>query len=342
MKKSNWKNWVAVAVIIVAIAAIAYEHLKPAPHTRQTLDVAFVPVTCHLTCPVTDFASKTTTTGTEFNAVRFTAFPPIVEAMKAKRLEAAFLTVPLAMQLREQGAPIKICCLGHRNGSAIVIQAGDTAKSLADMKGKIIAIPSPYSNESILLHMLMQKQGLKPGDIKIIKLGPPDMPTALAAKTIDGFVVAEPFVSAAVKNGTGRILYDANDIWPNYISCCLAVNEDLINKHPEIVKDLVRGIVDSGAWADDHRRDAAKLAAPYFRQDLGLLTYVLTQKRDPISYRMLTPGDAEMQRIEDMGMAQGLFHKKIPMSDLMDKSFIPVDVQPAVIDTSKLGTIPKS
>jgi NitT/TauT family transport system substrate-binding protein len=342
MKKSNWKNWVAVIVIVAAVAAIAYEHLRPGLHARQTLDVAFVPVTCHLTCPVTDFASKTTTTGTEFNAVRFTAFPPIVEAMKAKKLEAAFLTVPLAMQMREQGAPVKICCLGHRNGSSLIIQASDPAKSLADMKGKTIAIPSPYSNENILLHMLMAQQGLKPADIKIIKLGPPDMPTALAAKTIDGFVVAEPFCSAAVKNGTGRILYNANDIWPNYISCCLVVHEDLINQHPEIVKDLVRGIVDSGAWADDHRLDAAKLAAPYFRQDQGLLTYVLTKSPDRISYRMLTPGDAEMQKIEDMGVAQGLFHKKIPMSELMDKGFIPANIEPAKIDNSKLGTIPKS
>src|SRR4051794_14806856 len=63
---------------------------------RQTLDVAFVPVTCHLTCPVTDFASQANTTGTEVDALRFPEFPSIVEALKTKKLEAAFLTVPLA------------------------------------------------------------------------------------------------------------------------------------------------------------------------------------------------------------------------------------------------------
>src|SRR5438105_1369380 len=111
-----------VVVVVALIAFLRYRALnKPRPHTeeivhigpkggeRQSLTVAFVPVTCHLTCPVTDFASKTSTTGTRFDALRFTEFPPIVEAVKTKRILAAFVTVPLAMKMREQGTPIKIC-----------------------------------------------------------------------------------------------------------------------------------------------------------------------------------------------------------------------------------------
>src|ERR1051326_5181671 len=72
-------------------------HIGPPVLARETLTVAFVPVTCHLTCPITDFASKTSTTGTRFDALRFTQFPDIVEALKSKKLEAGFLTIPLAM-----------------------------------------------------------------------------------------------------------------------------------------------------------------------------------------------------------------------------------------------------
>lgn len=335
------KIWAFVVVAAVIIGAVAYTHLHKSRSVRQTLAVAFVPVTCHLTCPVTDFASKTTTTGTEFDAQRFTSFPPIVEAMKSKQLEAAFLTVPLAMQMREQGAPVKICCLGHRNGSALVIQKNSPIKTIADLKGKTIAIPSPYSNENFILHELMQKAGLTDKDVNIVKLGPPDMPTDLAAKTIDGFIVAEPFVSLTERNDTGRVLMYAKDMTPNYISCALVVHEDLIKTRPDIVRDLVRGIVDSGEWAETHREQAAKLAAPYFRQNVPLLTYVLTHPRDRVVYRMLTPGDDEMQKIEDEGIALGILHKRTPMSELMDKSFIPATPEPIAIDQSKLGTIPK-
>ena len=61
-------------------------HQGPDAGTRQSLTVAFLPVTCHLTCPVTDFASKTTTTGTRFDSQRFTEFPPIAEALKSGRI----------------------------------------------------------------------------------------------------------------------------------------------------------------------------------------------------------------------------------------------------------------
>ena len=62
---------------------------------------------------------------------------------------------------------------------------------------------------------------------------------------------------------------------PTFISCALVVHEDLIRDHPEIVQDLVRGIAQSGAWAETHRAEAAKLASPYFRQDEKVLNYVL-------------------------------------------------------------------
>jgi NitT/TauT family transport system substrate-binding protein len=40
---------------------------------RNNFRVGFLPVTCHLTCPVTDFINKQTTGGSNFDPVRFTA-----------------------------------------------------------------------------------------------------------------------------------------------------------------------------------------------------------------------------------------------------------------------------
>jgi len=112
-----------------------------------------------------------------------------------------------------------------------------------------------------------------------------------------------------------------------------------IKEKPEIVQDLVRGIVESGEWAQTHRPEAAKVVAPYFKQNEKLVNYVLTQPPDRVSYRMLTPGDEEMQKIEDMGIALGVLKQRTPMSELMDKRFIPQEIVPAKIDMSKLGTV---
>src|SRR5450631_3529203 len=305
----------------------------------RELTVGYLPVTCHLTCPVTDFASKTTQSNTNFNSRVFSDFPTVVSALEAKQIMATFMIVPLAMKLREQGVPVKICYLGHRDGSEIVVGKNSPFRSLADLKGKKVAIPSVYSNQNFVFHKLMADYGMKAEDITFIVLPPPDMPTSLAAGAIDAYFVGEPFCAKAELDGIGRILYYARDIWPNFISCALVVHEDLIRDHPEIVGDLVRGIAQSGAWAETHRAEAAKLASPYFRQDEKVLQYVLMADPHRVSYVQLTPTDEDLQQIEDMGIKMGMLTKHIPMSELIDRDFVPQTITPATIDVS---LIPKS
>jgi NitT/TauT family transport system substrate-binding protein len=289
------------------------------------LQVGFLPVTCHLTCPVTDYASKTSTT-TRFESLRFTDFPTVTETMKAGRLQATFMIVPLAMKLREQGLPVKIVYLGHRDGSTIIVRKKDPARSLHDLRGKTFAIPSKYSNQYLVIRKLMYDEGINPEEIRFIELPPPDMPAALAANAIDAYFVGEPHPARAELDNTGRVLYFAKDIWPNFISCCLVVTEKLIEEHPQEIADLVRGIAESGEWVDSHREEAARIAAPYFKQKEEVLRYVLTQPPDRVSYRRLTPTDEDLTRIRDMALREGLLSKPVAMDELIDRRFIPEQI----------------
>jgi NitT/TauT family transport system substrate-binding protein len=303
---------------------------------KRELTVGYLPVTCHLTCPVTDFASKTTESNTNFNSRVFSDLPTVVSALEAKQVQATFMVVPLAMKLREQGVPVKICYLGHRDGSEIVVAKNGNIRSLLDLKGKKVAIPSLYSNQNFVIHKLMADYGMQPTDITFIVLPPADMPTSLAASAIDGYFVGEPFCAKAELDGIGRILYYARDIWPNFISCALVVHEDLIRDNQDVVEDLVRGIAQSGAWAETHRAEAAKLASPYFRQDEKVLNYVLTADPRRVSYVKLTPTDEDLQKIQDMGLSMGLLTKRIPMNELIDRDFVPLLITPAPIDATSI------
>jgi NitT/TauT family transport system substrate-binding protein len=339
MFRSSAARWViGVFAVVAALGLLRYkpwqrgaqETAIPVDEAREKLNVGFLPVTCHLTCPVTDFATRTSST-TRFESQRFTDFPTIVESIKAGRLEATFMIAPLAMKLREQGVPVKILYLGHRDGSTVMVQKDSPAKSLRDLRGKVFAIPSKYSNQNLVIHKLMEDQGVKPDEIRFVEMPPPDMPGALAAKAIDAYFIGEPHAARAELDGSGRVLYHAKDIWPRFISCVLVAHEKLINERPAVMKDLVRGIAESGEWAETHRLEAAKVAAPYFRQDEKVVRYVLTQPPDRVSYRMLTPTDEEMQKIHDMALKAGILGKPIEMKDLIDRSFIPADIKPASI-----------
>jgi NitT/TauT family transport system substrate-binding protein len=242
------------------------------------------------------------------------------------------MIAPLAMKLREQGVPVKILYLGHRDGSTVMVRKDLPAKDLRDLRGKTFAIPSKYSNQNLVIHKLMEDQGVKPDEIKFVELPPPDMPGALAAKAIDAYFVGEPHAAKAELDGSGRVLYHAKDIWPRFISCVLVATEKVIRERPAVMKDLVRGIAESGEWAETHRIEAAKLAAPYFRQDEKVVRYVLTQPPDRVSYRMLTPTDEDLKQIHDLAIKSGILTKPIEMRDLIDRSFIPAEIKPAAID----------
>jgi len=96
--------------------------------------------------------------------------------MKAGRLDASFLIAPLAMKLREQGLPVKILYLGHRDGSEVMVRRDLPAASLRDLRGRVFAIPSIYSNQNLVIHKLMEDQGVKPNEIRFVEMAPPDMP----------------------------------------------------------------------------------------------------------------------------------------------------------------------
>jgi len=254
---------------------------------------------------------------------RFTDFPTVVESIKSGRLDATFLLAPLAMVLREQGVPIKVVYLGHRDGSQIIVRKDGAVRDLRDLRGKPFAIPSRFSNQHLVLRKLMEDQGIALGEIPLVEMAPPDMPGALAAGAIEAYFVGEPFAAKAEMDGTGRVLYYAKDIWPRFISCVLVVTEKLIRERPEVVRDLVRGIAESGEWAEGHREEAAARVAPYFRQDEKILRYVLTQPPDRVSYRMLTPTDDEMEAIMKQALAAGILRTPIDVAQLLDRSFIP-------------------
>ena len=135
MKLSPGRLIIGVALVLTVLGTLRYRpwdrkgvstprdviHEGVNKLASRELTVGYLPVTCHLTCPVTDFASKTTQTNTNFNSRVFSDFPTVVSALEAKQVQATFMIVPLAMKLREQGVPVKICYLGHRDGSEIVV-----------------------------------------------------------------------------------------------------------------------------------------------------------------------------------------------------------------------------
>ncbi|MEI9970933.1 MAG: ABC transporter substrate-binding protein [Ignavibacteriota bacterium] len=202
------------------------------PPAKRKITVAYIPATCQLTCPVTDYISKLSDSGEIFLPRLFQGFPEIKEALISNRIQAAFIVAPLAIALRAQGVPIKVIYLGHRYGSAVAVRKNGPIRTFADMRGRTVAIPSRFSDERLLLFRAMKVYGIKASEIKMVEMAPPDVAGALAAGAIDAYSMGEPFPSQAEMGGFGRILFQAREYWPDYMSCILVVQQSLIDKRP--------------------------------------------------------------------------------------------------------------
>ena len=295
------------------------------PPAKRKIIVAYIPVTCQLTCPVTDYISKLSDSGEVFLPRLFQGFPEIKEALISNRIQAAFIVAPLAIALRSQGVPIKVVYLGHRYGSAVVVKKGGPVKTFADMRGRTVAIPSRFSDERLLLFRAMKAYGIKPGEIKMVEMAPPDVAGALAAGAIDAFSMGEPFPSQAELGGYGRILFQAREYWPDYMSCILVVQQSLINTRPEVVQELVDGIARSGLWLDKgkaERDDAADFVGRfYYNQKPALLRWALTKPMDRVMYTPLAPRKADFDLVRDLMIETGVLNKKIEFEDYTDTRF---------------------
>jgi NitT/TauT family transport system substrate-binding protein len=195
--------------------------------------------------------------GSVFHSRKYTEFATIAEELRQGKLKATFILAPLAMALRREGVPIKIVHLGHRDGTTIMVHRDSKIRSFADLRGSTMAIPHNYSNQRILLAREMEKHGMTPADLKLLVYPPPEMPSALQKRAIDAYIVGEPMAAKAEIEGFGRVLAFTKDVWPNFISCVLAVREDLIREDRALVRELVDGIAASGRWIDAPGEDLA-------------------------------------------------------------------------------------
>ncbi len=102
-------GWLAFITLIHA--SINLHIFRPKQTTavgQSKFRIGFLPVTCHLTCPVTGFINKQMTGESIFDPVRFNGWPELKEAYLSGYTPATFILAPMAMALREQGVPIKI------------------------------------------------------------------------------------------------------------------------------------------------------------------------------------------------------------------------------------------
>jgi NitT/TauT family transport system substrate-binding protein len=105
---------------------------------------------------------------------------------------------------------------GHGYAAILVrTDLKDQIKSPADFKGKKIAIGGKAIAPESALAQALKQANLTPKDVDLTTMPIPDMPAAMAGKSIDIALPVEPTVTAIVSQGTGVLLARTDQYEPN-------------------------------------------------------------------------------------------------------------------------------
>lgn len=288
-------------------------------------------MTCNLTLPIACAARlvdhKTgSVKGRLFEYSKYSGWPEIKESLMAGRVQAAYMLAPLVMDLTTQKIPVKIVALGHRSGAVIMVRKDSPYRKFKDLTGKRVAIPSRFAVDLLFLRKMLKQEGMRVEQIELVEMPPPDMPAALYAKAVDAYCTGEPFGAAAQKAGYAIPLKMTRDEWRNYICCVLTVRDELIKDAPELVQDLVNGVLGAGAWLDETRKNrdkAIEIAASreYFNQDKSILKFVMDNPADRVTYGDLRMIREEFDELMQLSIEAGTLKAPVPYEQYVTERF---------------------
>ena len=218
----------------------------------------------------------------ELELVRFSSWPDLMDALNTGRINGASTLITVAMKANELGIDLRGIVLGHREGN--VLMGANDVSDISELKGETFAIPHKISTHNVLLYLMLKEAGIDYEDVNTVEMSPAEMPAALSEGRIKGYVVAEPFGAQSVVMGTGKVLYQSDDLWERSLDCALVLHGDFIDENRVLAQDFIDGYITASNQAEKKDEHVHTVSSDYMQVDGA----VMEQSMEWISYDDLT------------------------------------------------------
>jgi NitT/TauT family transport system substrate-binding protein len=122
----------AVAMGWLVVISFLHFQLNFERKQRTIVRMGYMPVIANLACPILDLATREGS-GTHFEALKFSSFAEMGEALRNGHIQAAFIITPLSIVLRQQGAEVRVVYIGNRHESTLVVRKNLEVKDFRDL-----------------------------------------------------------------------------------------------------------------------------------------------------------------------------------------------------------------
>ena len=249
----------------------------------------------------------------EVQWTEFPAGPQLLEGLNVGSID--FGTVGEAPPIFAQAAGADLVYVGNEPAApaaeAVIVPKNSPIKSVAELKGKKVAI-NKGANAHYLLVKVLEKAGVRYNDIDTVFLAPADARAAFERGSVDAWAIWEPFLSAAERQTGARILVNGQGVVSNH--------QFFLAARPYAAKrrDVVAIILEEVATVDEWAKTKPKEAATALQPEIGLDEPTLEQSLSrggygvkPITAAVL----AEQQKIADTFYDLKLIPKHINVRD---------------------------
>lgn len=194
--------------------------------------------------------------GISVSWVEFTAGPPLVEALNVGAINVGWTgDAPPIFGQSAGSAIVYVAALpGNVDGEAIIAKEGAGIASVADLKGRKVAVGKGTSAHNLLIAAL-EKEGLAFTDIEAVYLPPADAAAAFASDKVDAWSIWDPFLAIAETRYTPKVLVRSPEVLN--VNTYFLANRDFAKDYPEVVTTTTAALAEAAAWADENRDKVA-------------------------------------------------------------------------------------
>ncbi|SCX18648.1 ABC transporter substrate-binding protein [Mycolicibacterium fluoranthenivorans] len=265
---------------------------------------------------------------------RFDYGPPLVQATATGDIDLGYVgTVPPITGAAKQFG-FKIVATQHgadltKAAENIIVPKDSPIQTLADLKGKKIAIPQGSSAHGLAL-LALKSVGLTPKDVELVYLSPAAGATAFNTGKVDAWSIWNPPSAIAVKDGARIIakgLPPIDQVNNYYVATEKSLNDP---GRRAALADVLTRVAKIFTWAQQHPDEYAKAIAK--ETGVSLDDARTTVDSYPFTITAVQPADIKAE--QDLGDAffeAGEITKKVDVTQLTD------NLLPADFDSTKVS-----
>ena len=231
---------------------------------RPVLKIGYLQITDHLILGISQARDAQRFSFFDLKTVRFDSWPELIVSLQNGAIDGAFIINTLAMELYAKGTQLQCILLSHREGLGLITQKN--IKKARDLNGKTIGVPHIDSVHNILLKQFIVDSGLKPDDVNVKQVDPPNFVSQLSRGEIDGYFGSEPFGAQAEDQYIGNVLTLSGMIKKNHIDCVLVLQQAWVESSQDAVNEFTESLINSGRFIHEKTQKASEIGAAFLNQ----------------------------------------------------------------------------